>query len=73
MKASLEYSVTVWKGHLSSVLMVPLPFSNPKVELALKSPNTENCAAALVCGSVSAFFRPNQRPDPSSQLCVIEC
>lgn len=42
MKASLEHSVTGWKGHLSSVLMVPPPFSNPKLDPALNSPNTEN-------------------------------
>lgn len=42
MNASLEYSVPAWKGHLSLVLMVPLPSSNPKLDLALNSPNTES-------------------------------
>lgn len=62
MKASHEYSVTAWKCHLPSVLMVLLPFNNPELELPLSNPNTENCAAALVCVSESAFFRPNQTP-----------
>lgn len=71
MKASLEYSVTAWKHHLSSVLMVLmvlLPFNNPKLELALSNPDRENCAASLVC--VSECLLQTQ-PNPRSQLSAL--
>lgn len=70
MKASLEYSVQWGRRHLSSVLVVPLPSNNPKNGTCSHQPQPR--AGALVCVSVSAFFRPNQTPNPDARLCVIE-